>query len=369
MEVAIVGAGIMGRMLAWTLLQRGHAVHVFDRDAQNHGNAAAYTAAGMLAPYGELFASEPRLWQMGMDSLPRWRRLASLLGAESLGYRPAGSLTLAHAQDRAEWQHQWRRLLRCLPGEASAHFQHWGGEQLARHESSLASRFSEALYFPSEAWLDNRKTLQRLGEALLEAGGQWHANTLVEDLKPHSLMLDKKHIFDWVVDCRGMGARAELPTLRGVRGELLQVEARGVPIDHLLRLLHPRQSLYLVPQQGGRYLLGATQIESADDSPVSVRSAMTLLNALYSIHPGFAEARILDWRVGCRPALPDNLPRIHVQPGLLRINGLFRHGFLLAPLLADEVADYMQNKNESLFKYQELIRKYDEENHSNQRTL
>jgi glycine oxidase len=37
-----------------------------------------------------------------------------------------------------------------------------------------------------------------------------------------------------------------------------------------------------------------------------------------------------------RPALPDNEPHTHIEPGLLRINGLFRHGWLLAPALVQD---------------------------------
>ena len=357
MDVAIVGAGIMGRMLAWELLQAGHQVDIFDQDDKNHGCATSYAAAGMLAPYGELLASEPMLWQMGMDSLPLWAELALLLGAESLGYRSLGSVTLAHGRDRAEWENLLRRLQASLPVNGAIHYQHWDHEQLQASEPDVPVGFTEAMYFPREAWVDNRKTLARLGEAIGEAGGRWHEGCQVSELKPHQVIMGGVHRYDCVMDCRGLGAMGDMPSLRGVRGELLQVEAPGVEIQHLLRLLHPRQPLYLVPQGAGRYLLGATQIESHDESPVSVRSAMALLNVLYSIHPGFAEARILDWRVSCRPALPDNLPCLSISEGLLRVNGLFRHGFLLSPLLAREIAQWLAAPSSYCFRYPAIVRK------------
>jgi glycine oxidase len=37
-----------------------------------------------------------------------------------------------------------------------------------------------------------------------------------------------------------------------------------------------------------------------------------------------------------RPALPDNEPLLQVEPGRVRINGLFRHGWLLAPALVQD---------------------------------
>jgi glycine oxidase len=41
-----------------------------------------------------------------------------------------------------------------------------------------------------------------------------------------------------------------------------------------------------------------------------------------------------------RPAFADHRPRIDREPGLLRINGLFRHGWLLAPALAEKALQH-----------------------------
>jgi glycine oxidase len=56
----------------------------------------------------------------------------------------------------------------------------------------------------------------------------------------------------------------------------------------------------------------------------------------HSILPALAEARILRLDTNLRPALPDHRPQVHHEPGLLRINGLYRHGWLLAPALVDD---------------------------------
>ena len=66
MQIAIAGAGIMGRVLAWQLSQRGHRLSIFDRDPIANGSAAAYTAAGMLTPYSEVASAELAIHTMGM---------------------------------------------------------------------------------------------------------------------------------------------------------------------------------------------------------------------------------------------------------------------------------------------------------------
>ena len=97
-----------------------------------------------------------------------------------------------------------------------------------------------------------------------------------------------------VIDCRGLAAREDLPTLRGVRGERVVVRSRHVQLKRPVRLLHPRHPLYIVPWDDDRYMVGATVIESEDASSMTLRSALELLGLAYALHPGFGEAEIVD---------------------------------------------------------------------------
>ena len=105
-------------------------------------------------------------------------------------------------------------------------------------------------------------------------------------------------------------------------------------------------------------MVGATEIESDDDSPMTVRSAMELLSAAYSVHPGFAEANIRQHVSQCRPAFSDNQPKITVQDSLIQVNGLFRHGFLIAPVVLEQtlavIANILNSSNSTL-PYAELL--------------
>jgi glycine oxidase len=77
-----------------------------------------------------------------------------------------------------------------------------------------------------------------------------------------------------------------------------------------------------------------------------VRSALELLGAAYALHPVFGEAQIIETGAGLRPAFPDNLPRAEIRGGgaHILVNGAYRHGFLLAPVLAEAVAGYLANQ-------------------------
>ena len=131
-------------------------------------------------------------------------------------------------------------------------------------------------------------------------------------------------------DVRGIGARPQLP-MRGVRGEIFWLQAPGLDLRRPLRLLHVRHRVYVVPRAPDIVVVGASEIESEDRSPVSLRTTVELLAAAHSIVPALAEARVVHSETNLRPALPDNLPLLHTEPGLTRINGLFRHGWLIAP--------------------------------------
>ena len=108
-----------------------------------------------------------------------------------------------------------------------------------------------------------------------------------------------------------------------------------------VRVLHPRIPLYVVPRGNGLFMVGATMIESDDSQRVTARSVLELLSAAYALHPAFGEAEMVELGTGVRPAFLDNLPRIRWRDGVLHVNGLYRHGFLLAPALARIAADVL----------------------------
>ena len=120
------------------------------------------------------------------------------------------------------------------------------------------------------------------------------------------------------------------------------VKSREVKLSRPVRLLHPRFPVYVVPWGNGVYMIGATVIESEETGPISVRSALDLLSAAYALDPAFAEAEIVLQGAGARPAFPDNRPRIMVGRRYIYVNGLYRHGFLLAPVMAELVANYIE---------------------------
>lgn len=340
LRCVVLGAGLMGRLLALQLARAGHRVELHDAAGPQADGAAAWVAAAMLAPLAESAVSEPAVIRMGLHSLARWPALLQGL-AQPVFFQQQGSLVVWHRQDAGEaarFSSLLTAMQRRVPDLPAP--QALGAEGIAALEPALAgSRFAQGLFLPGEGQLDNRQLLAALLHELQALGAalHWHSPCAVGDFAPG---LPGQP--DWVFDCRGLGARSDWPGLRGVRGEVIRVHAPEVTLTRPTRLIHPRYPLYIVPKENHLYVIGATEIESDDASPVSVRSALELLSALYAVHTGFAEARIVETAARCRPALPDNLPAIRrIAPRVLQINGLHRHGFMIAPALLDAVMQLM----------------------------
>ncbi|WP_445769057.1 FAD-dependent oxidoreductase [Rheinheimera sp.] len=337
----VLGAGLMGRLLAHTLAQLGHLVTVHEAQGPDAQGAAARVAAAMLAPLAESAITELPVVRMGQYALTRWPELIAPL-PEPVFFQQNGTLVLWHRQDAAEAKRFaliLERTQQQLPNLPAV--QTLDAGSLLQHEPALETRFNQALYLPGEGQLDNRQLLVALLKSLEKQNVQlhWHSPRAPEDFQA-----GQPGQPDWVFDCRGLGARNDWPQLRGVRGEVIRLYAPQVTLQRPTRLIHPRYPIYIAPKPDHVFVIGATEIETEDVSPASVRSTLELLSAAYTVHSGFAEARILEVSTQARPTLSDNLPALRCLGGrTMQINGLYRHGFLISPAMLDVVVEWVQN--------------------------
>jgi glycine oxidase len=318
-SITVLGAGILGLWQALTLARAGHRVRLVEASEAPFTDAASLYAGVMLAPEREAESAPAMLRQLGREGVALWRHVYPAL-------KMNGSLVVAGNRDRGELERFARRTQghRLVTGEA-----------LAALEPDLAGRFAAALFFPEEAHMPAPAALEFMLAEVQQAG---------VDIRLGAPPLEAEAEGEIVVDCRGLAAQADLETLRGVRGERALIHSPDVTLQRPVQLLHPRMALYIVPWGEGVHMVGATVIEREDNGPVTLRSALELLGGAYAVHPAFAEAEILDLGAGVRPAFPDNVPRALVREGGRRIcvNGAYRHGFLLAPVLARAVADFIE---------------------------
>ncbi len=298
---SILGGGVTALCCATALSDRGLDVEVIVPDGAPE--PASRFAGGMLAPFCEGESAPERIVAEGQAAVTWWAtHLPDVVQRGTLVVAPPRDVSELERFARATRQHEW-----VAPGDL---------------EPDLAGRFARGLFFPGEAHLDPRRALSSL-ESRLKSRGVWFRSGMPRGR---------------IIDCRGLASHEELADLRGVRGEMLIVHAPDVTLTRPVRLLHPRFPCYIVPRDEGRYMIGATMVESARRGGVTARAAMELLSAAYTLHPGFAEAEVLELGAGLRPSFPDNIPAIRHAADRIHVNGMYRHGFLMAPVCAQQLA-------------------------------
>jgi glycine oxidase len=313
-RVTVIGAGVAGLAVALELAEHGAAVEVIERGRSLGEAACSWYAGGMLAPWCERQSAEAAVLARGKEALDWWPRRFPETARR-------GTLVVAAARDASELS----SFARGTDG-----FKWIGSDRIAELEPDLAGRFHAALFFPDEAHLDPRRALTGLASRLGAIGVPIHFGA-----EAHQAISDAGRI----VDCRGFAARDALHDLRGVRGEMAIVRSSDLILTRPVRLLHPRIPLYIVPRADRLFMIGATMIESAERGPVKLRSIVELLSGAYALHPAFGEAEVVELGADVRPAFPDNLPHVIEQGRTIYLNGLYRHGFLLAPAMARQVAE------------------------------
>src|SRR6218665_2925185 len=144
-HVAIAGAGLAGRLLAWRLARAGWRVSLFDAGRRDDGQAACAVAAAMLSPLAEMAVADEAVYALGRQSLGLWPAWLDALRADSgrpVYFRREGTLVVAHAADAGELSHFGRLLAHRLPAADQVLVRPLDAPALARLEPALAPRFS-----------------------------------------------------------------------------------------------------------------------------------------------------------------------------------------------------------------------------------
>ncbi|NTF33127.1 glycine oxidase ThiO [Rhizobium skierniewicense] len=321
MRVLVKGAGVVGLTAALELARRGMEVEICETSSEP-GRGASWYAGGMLAPWCERENAAETVLTLGQSALDWWDEATPGLLTRN------GTLVVAPARDKAELSRFASR---------TTGYRWVDEDEIAGLEPDLAGRFRTGLFFAQEGHLDPRLALAALYQRLLSMGVRFCFGEGTAD----------DATFDRIVDCTGHAQTGKLSGLRGVRGEMLYLETHEVTLSRPVRLLHPRIPLYIVPRESGRFMVGATMIETDQAGPITARSMMELLNAAYALHPAFGEAQIVETGTGIRPAFANNLPCVAEKGGTLFINGAHRHGFLLSPAMARQAAEIVFSKEVS----------------------
>jgi D-amino-acid oxidase len=291
-EVIVVGGGVIGLTTAVVLAESGRRVRIWARE--DAGRTASEVAGGLWWPY----RIEP-LERVGDWSLASYEVYAALAaaGAGETGVRMvAGVHGGASLDGLGPWAAKVPGLRAATSGECP------GGGLWAR-----------------VPLIDMRVHLPWLRKRFLSAGG------VIEEREVVSLE-EAAAEAPVVVNATGLGARELVPddTVHPVRGQLVVVENPGVE-TWLTSVADDRAgSTYFLPQPG-RLLLGGTAEVGDWSTEPDPAVAEAIVARCAAVRPEIAGARVLEHRVGLRPARPAVRLEREARPGWSLIHN-YGHG-------------------------------------------
>jgi glycine oxidase len=348
-DTIVVGGGIIGHSVAYSLLKRGQSVLVIEKGEINRKASSA--AAGMLAAQAEVTEAGP-LFDLAIKSRNMFPSLSEELMERAgidIELIQNGMLTIAYNEERVEQLKQTVRLQQTLGEEAV-----WlGREEVLSAETNLSDQVFGAMFAPNDGQVSAYKLATGFARASEVLGGRILEFTdvfefLIEQEKIQGVKTSQGEFYSEHVVVAGGAWSTYLLDQIGidlgmypVKGECLSVIARQ---DLITRTIFS-DDCYIVPKRDGRLYIGATMVPHTFDEKVSVEGVSRLLGRAIDLLPTLKNA---DWErawTGIRPQTNDGLPYLGKHPeilGLYVATGHYRNGILLSPITGEIIADMIE---------------------------
>lgn len=353
-DALFVGGGLIGLASAWQAARAGLQVSVVDPDP---GRGASDVAAGMLAPVTEVAYGEEGRLELNIAAGRRWPAFAAALEEATgiaVGYRPTGTLLVGFDRDDVAALAD----LHAFQTELGLEVEQLRSREARRREPMLSARVRVGLIAGEDHRVDPRACVRALVRACAEAGARIHRGRAIrlerDRDRATGITTDAGEVLHaeqvvlaagaWSSTIAGLPEGA-CPPVRPVKGQLLHLrdpDGRQV-LTTTVRGLVRHRSIYLVPRDDGRLVVGATQEERGFDTTVTAGATRSLLDDAAAIVPGIDELELTEVIAGLRPTTPDNAPLIGRSEldRLVLATGHHRNGVLLAPITAEAVASLL----------------------------
>ncbi|MED7819862.1 MULTISPECIES: FAD-dependent oxidoreductase [unclassified Francisella] len=351
-KVAIIGSGVMGRVLAITLAKTYPELQldIYDKSS-SYKHSCSYCAGGMLSPLSELITCEKHAYEIGHNSYELWNNINCFINEHlniiNMFVKEANTYVIVHNQDRYELDLAIRninlrvgKLSKTLHQKAQEDFEICDKQNVLFKEQGicLSNSINDNVIKLNEALVNVPEFFKLSDQFFKEYKNIKTLELSKEDFYANEFDEGYQQIFD----CTGF-INNQLNNLYGSRGEAIVVKANNIKLNSVIKLLHPRHCIYLIPRGNGFFYIGATSIESQDYSDISVQGVLELLSSLMIIDKRFAEARVIKTLTNVRPVSSDDIPILKSGGKTTYLNGLSRHGYLFAPALANKVIQRINN--------------------------
>lgn len=354
-EVLIVGGGVIGLAIARDLHKKGvRDITILERG--EIGKESSYAAAGMLAPNAEVDKID-EFFHLCDDSNKLYPNFARELFDETgvdIELDQSGTLYAAFTENDVKeirQRYEWQK-------KAGLEVEHLNAEAVRKFEPFISPDVREALFFPNDWQVENRKLLTALRKY-----AETNQIEIVEKTEVKNLLIESETISGVETDTRKFTAETvilttgawtslikadgfAMPNVKPIRGQIVCYQTAKRLFQRVI--YSPRG--YLVPRVDGRILIGATVEDGGFNKTVTAAGTEFLRENALEIAPSLANLKIAEKWVGLRPSAADGLPILGAFPGIENLyiaTAHFRNGILLAPKTAQIIADKIVANAES----------------------
>lgn len=355
-DVLIIGGGVIGLAIARALRKKAVGkITILERGAI--GRESSYAAAGMLAPQAEADRADDffYLCDESKKLYPNFARELFIETGVDIELEESGTVYAAfNDADSAEIRrrYDWQK-------KAGLRVEHLSADEARKLEPFISPDVREALFFPHDWQVENRKLL-----AALEKYAENNNIEIVENATVKNLRIENGKITGAETNGEIFPAEAvvlatgawtsfikaddfPMPTVKPIRGQIIVFQSASRLFERVI--YSPRG--YLVPRRSGRILVGATVEDAGFDKTITETGTNDLRRAALEIAPALANLEIAETWAGLRPFAADGLPVLGAfAPGIENLYAAtahYRNGILLAPKTAAIIADEIVNRSDS----------------------
>lgn len=336
LEVAVVGAGIVGASIAFRLAREGVRVWLVDTAHPASGTSSASFA------WVNANAKTPReYFELNRAGMAEYHRLRGELPGGAPWLHAGGNLVWIGEEGRGELERRVERLRSW--GYAAEWIESLRVNELMEPRAAFPEPETRAASFPGEFWVDAPGLVENLVEAAHEGGAETRFGAAVTSIETREgrvsgvRLADGRHLrVDVVVNAAGPGADwvaalvgRKLPLVPR-RGLLARISVDGEP---LRRILHT-PPVNLRPDGPGRLLLHHESVDAKLDDLPRELLGRELLERARQVLSALEGAEVEEVRVGVRPIPQDGFPcvgAVAAVPGYYE--AVTHSGVTLGPLL------------------------------------
>jgi glycine oxidase len=372
-DAIVVGAGIIGSAIAWRLSGVGLRVALIDPE-DSSGGVASTAAGAMLGVYAELTAdrAEPAdldEFDFRRESGSRYPDFISELRTIAPYEIGHGSGTFIIGNVNGVNDDRNISYITKMAGKFGATAENVDPQVIPGYKPGARDRSTKAIFLPDEGFVNpldlvrclhyalRRSTkVEIIADEVVDVVGDLSRATGVATrsngiIQSPVVILAAGATSQRIVDA-SVSLGLQLPRLLRGKGVSIVLDA-GFDLPHVIRT--PNRSfacgVHVVPRGGGMLYAGATNSVSPaaiDPGKVSAGELHRLLHyAIHEMNTSIAGMNIVSSTFGGRPLTVDRHPLV----GSTNVEGLFvatatyRNGILMAPLVAELVADEVLGKS------------------------